>query len=177
MREWPCLLRVVLDFCQGGRSSLICPRAIILQCPLRRAEVTQPNLLFCAFLPPALTSRCLLTPSVFFMLPRRSGSFPKAESLPSISDCAFWAVLDTGVRLVHSYAVYWRQTHNPSVSSAGKKNNKCLSGELDVAAAVKSLFSFLLMCVPKLTLRLMVKCVTVSLATTAASSQGGREPI
>lgn len=58
-----------------------------------------------------------------------------------------------------------------------KKKNKCLSGELDVAAAVKSLFSFLLMCVPKLTLRLIVTCVTVSLATTAASSQGGREPI
>lgn len=44
-------------------------------------------------------------------------------------------------------------------------------------AVVKSLFTFKIMCIPKLTLPVIVKCVIVSLATTAASWQGNRESI
>lgn len=118
-------------FCWGGKSGLICPHAALLLCcgasvctrgsmltwkqaikgflawykletKANRGNRTK---LVCVFLPPALTLCSLFPPCVFFTLPCSSSWFPRSESLPSISECAFWAVSDAEVCRAHSYAV------------------------------------------------------------------------
>lgn len=49
--------------------------------------------------------RCLFPHSVFFVLPSQKRLVSEIRSLPSISELAFWAVLDTEVCSAHSYAV------------------------------------------------------------------------